>query len=154
MLRESGPAARARSHPGGLELRYDLVPDFHAVRAALAEALHELARLDLSDDDCGTVEIVLAEVLNNVVEHSVRAARIALRITGADWSLRCSVTDDGEPMRRDLNRPPCAPDPEQLPEGGHGCHLIAALADDVRYSSSAGCNCVSFRISLSDGPTH
>lgn len=41
-----------------------------AVRKALKELLDGLAPLDLDIEEMGTVELVMAEALNNIVEHA------------------------------------------------------------------------------------
>ena len=137
---------------GSLHLRLALDPAFPAIRAALADALEGLGYLRLSEEDRGTLEIVLAEALNNVVEHALHTGEIELRIAGTGRTLRCAVIDDGTPMEGGFEEKAAQPDPFAPHEGGFGCFLIAALADDVRYVTRAGRNRLSFRIALG-GPT-
>lgn len=145
-------AAADRRRLGGLHLRIVLEPRFEAVRTALADALAGLGYLGISEEERGTLEIVLAEALNNVVEHAARAGGIELRINGAGRTLRCAVIDDGEPMHGTIEERAALPNPGLCGEGGFGCFLIAALADDVRYVTRAGRNRLSFRLDLG-GPT-
>ena len=147
-------AAADRRRLGGLHLKIVLEPRFEAVRTALADALAGLGYLGLSNEERGTLEIVLAEALNNVVEHAARAGGIELRINGAGRTLRCAVIDDGEPMTGTIAERAAPPDPFRLDEGGFGCFLIAALAEDVRYVSRAGRNRLSFRLPLEGATLH
>ena len=141
-----------RRRAGGLHLRIVLSPDFHAVRDALADALEALRYLHLTEDERGTFEIVLAEALNNVVEHVPEADEIEVRIHGTGRRLRCMVTDDGTPLRCDPRPDPGPPQPWEPREGGFGCFLIDALAQDVRYAFIAGRNRLSFQIGLDAAP--
>lgn len=102
--------------------------------------------------DHGDALIVLAEVLNNLVEHG-RAADghgIELCLRPADAMLLCEVHDPFVSFD-----PTCAirdaPDlsnatTDMLPEGGFGLMLLNALAVDVSYTSHQGHNCLSLKI--------
>ena len=46
-----------------------------AVREALAEISRGLGPLELNPEEAGTVELVLAEALNNIVEHAYAPMR-------------------------------------------------------------------------------
>lgn len=148
------PGAQDRRRQGGLHLRIVLEPDFHAVRAALTDALDGLDYLRLSEEERGRLEIVLAEALNNVVEHAAHAGGIELRIAGTGRALRCAVIDDGTPMEGEPPDRTTPPDPFRPGEGGFGCFLIRSLADDVRYVTRAGRNRLSFRIGLGEATLH
>lgn len=136
---------------GRLPLRLVLEADFHAVRRALVEALAAIAHLPLTEEERGTLEIVLAEALNNVVEHAPGACEIEVRIRCAGRTLRCTIIDDGAPAQADpwahVARP-CLREPS---DGGFGCFLISALAREVRYASHEGRNHLSFRIGTEAG---
>lgn len=97
--------------------------------------------------DC--VEIVLAEVLNNIVEHAYQGCgegAIRLHVTLLDRCVSIEVRDDGLPMpeRRapEGQRPAVwAGQPvEDLPEGGFGWSLIRNLCHDVDYHRRGGEN--------------
>ncbi|MFV2033705.1 MAG: ATP-binding protein [Halocynthiibacter sp.] len=137
------------------ELRLIFPSDPFAVRRALESVLSGLRPLNLSPDDCGTVELVLAEVMNNVVKHAYADKRegvIELRISTEEGGLRCVVLDDGFEMPE--GNPPigraqdldCAT--EDLPESGFGWFLIRALAKDLRYHRADGRNRLSFRLKV------
>lgn len=132
-------------------IRLVLPGDAGAVRATL-RALFAGRRLGhLAEADRGAAEIVLAEVLNNVVEHAYAGAagEIELTIRVAGGGLDCTVMDDGRPM-------PGGEAPEgkagdllggaDLPEGGFGWLLIRALTRELTYRRIGGRNCLTFRL--------
>lgn len=108
---------------------------------------------DLGEEDRGTVQLLLAEVLNNVVEHAYARwpGEIALSLTREGASLAVRISDQGLPMpdasppRGDL---PGLGAPEDLPEGGFGWFLIRSLAHDLTYRRIGQTNELSFRISV------
>ncbi len=148
---------RAARREGRLELRMIFPSDSIAVRTALGSALSGLRYLELSEEEGGTVELVLAEAMNNVVEHAYKdgSGVIELRVANSADGLFCEVLDDGQGMsglpagdnpQRD---PPTATD--EMPEGGFGWFLIRALSRDLHYARENGRNRLTFRIELS-GP--
>jgi serine/threonine-protein kinase RsbW len=103
--------------------------------------------------DKGAVEIVLAEILNNVTEHAFAGmppglVRVVLVVR--DGSIDGRVSDDGWPMPGlSLPDPPGLDDdtePSDLPEGGYGWFLIRTLAEFVDYHRSESRNFLSFGI--------
>jgi len=121
-----------------------------AVRNALVRMCDTLVLQSLPEDDRGTVEIVLAEVLNNIVEHaySDRPGEIEVTLRCAPDGLLCQVIDHGVPMLGDRlpegNPPPISAG--ALPEGGFGWHLIRTLSRDLAYSRTEGQNRLTFRL--------
>ena len=152
---------RAQDHlsPGGKSdpnaLRLVFPGDQNAVRKALKTAMHFLRSLNIPGDDCGSVELVLAEIINNVVKHAYgdrRVGIVELRIILTGDLLTCEIIDDGLPMpdgdapsgqQRDLD---CAPD--DLPEGGFGWFLIRELTHDLIYDRDGNRNWLKFRMKL------
>lgn len=132
--------------PGGLRLT--LAADGESIRAALAMLAAHLASAGIAPDHCATAELVLAEVLNNVVEHAYagRGGRVAVAVTVGQGGVRCRVTDRGEPMPG--GAPPegllPAVQAHDLPEGGFGWFLIRELSRDLRYARIGGENVLSF----------
>ena len=124
-----------------------------SVRAALKRALQALADLRLSRHERDTVELVLAEVMNNVCEHAYRGSSdglIGLQVERDGAGLLCQVLDDGLPMPGgeppgglpvDLDR-----SPHELPEGGFGWFLLRELTSDLAYHRIDGRNRLSFRL--------
>ena len=113
-----------------------------AVREALTQFLEALKPLNLDIEESGTIEIVLAEVLNNIVEHayppSAPAGPIAIRCAQRADGLMVDIMDKGSAMP-DGQMPlgqlsPLDVDLQNLPEGGFGWFLIQHLARDVSYA--------------------
>jgi serine/threonine-protein kinase RsbW len=126
-----------------------------AVRGALATLWSALAPLKLAPEASETLELVLAEVLNNIVEHAYPdGARGEISVTGQKTGNRfyVSVKDSGCPMPG--LTPPATPLPEtgstleQLPEGGFGWFLIHALTDDLHYTREKNQNLLTFSMCL------
>ena len=96
-------------------------------------------------------QIVLAEVLNNIVEHSYAQSEgeIDLTVIVSDAGLRCTVLDRGLPMPQEKlpdAHNPMEDDPIDLPEGGFGWFLIRTLSKELGYLREGGCNRLSFWI--------
>jgi len=127
------------------------------VRVALDRMHGALRENGLGEDAIGRFEIVMAEALNNVVEHAYAAhASGTIRVT-LGWEagqITCLIVDEGEELPGHTPPPGRAkPDDcaiEDLPEGGFGWHLIHTLAHDVRYIRSRNQNRLSFSIPLEE----
>lgn len=132
--------------------------DALSVRAALRSAVARFIR-QISTDEAGTLELVLAEVMNNIVEHSYvgRApGEITLSIVRDRRGLSCSISDDGVPLPadhllRNISQKP-RPEPQNLPEGGFGWFLIRDLAEDLGYFRDGGRNLLAFRLPIGTKP--
>lgn len=130
--------------------------DEMAVRTALERFLSALQPLDLSVEEAGTVELVLAEVLNNVVEHAYPDPACAGHITIAcahhQDGLHLQVTDEGEAMPDGVEPlgKSVSLDVEfnDLPEGGFGWFLIKDLAKDVLYQRIGSENQLTMRLAV------
>lgn len=125
------------------------------VRDALKRTLAGLGPLALSAEECGTVELVLAEVMNNIVEHAYQEApdgMIDLHVSAVPTGLSFVFLDDGAPMPDGhpplKTLPPITAEVDDLPEGGFGWFLIRELAHDLEYRIEAGRNRFSFRMSV------
>ena len=124
-----------------------------ALRDALAQAMAFLRECGLQPGFCGNAELVLAEAMNNIIEHAYAGrgdGQVDLRITFDDGALAVSIEDTGAPMpggeapqgrAHDLD---C--DLEDLPEGGFGWFLIRQLSEDLAFSRIDGRNRLSFRM--------
>lgn len=122
------------------------------IRPTLARLLGGLSPLSLSAEDRDAVEIVLAEALNNIVEHAYGAARIARPIDimcrQGERALDIRITDGGRPMPDDCP-PNRGAEPTPIPqENGFGWMLIHTLTDDVSYSRRRGKNHLAMRLPL------
>jgi len=123
------------------------------VRAALALSRRTLRDWGLDAPAAGSAEIVLAEVLNNIVEHACARApdgEIALRLSLCGRGVAVCIVDNGAAMPglrlpdgRHGQRALAAGD---LPEGGFGWALIRSLSEDLAYRRECGRNHLSFRL--------
>ncbi|MEP1536050.1 MAG: ATP-binding protein [Paracoccaceae bacterium] len=125
-----------------------------AVRTALEKLQTALKPLDLAPEESGAVELVMAEALNNIVEHAYPegspAGPIRIRATHKSDGLHLTVVDEGLGMP-DGKLPLGAPaqvdvDLFDLPEGGFGWFLIKDLAKDVEYKRLGWENHLKLRI--------
>ncbi len=138
-------------------------PDLHlifpcsdlAVRATLLNLSQKLADYDLSQEEIGSVELVLAEVMNNIVEHAYKDVQngiIDLKIAMEKNGLNFTVSDTGHPMPKGEipmgNRALLDCELDALPEGGFGWFLIRDLARELRYQRRGNKNELTFRISV------
>lgn len=107
----------------------------------------------LSEDSRGTVEILLAEVLNNVVEHAYSAypGQIQVSIAPGEGFLFLRLVDQGLPMPG--GDPPggklsAIGEFQNLPEGGFGWFLIRSLSRDLTYMRDGPNNVTSFCVDV------
>ncbi len=127
-----------------------LASDPVAVRHALIRLFAMSPLCDLSEDGRGTAQIVLAEALNNVVEHAYAHYGGMIEVT-LDYeypNLCFEVVDSGLPMPggRLPNGTSVVLDHDDLPEGGFGWFLIRSLTQGMVYRHSAGRNMLAFRM--------
>ncbi|MCA8882923.1 MAG: ATP-binding protein [Rhodobacteraceae bacterium] len=120
---------------------------YDAVREALLAMRRKLSQAGADRDTIGTVEMVLAEILNNVVEHAYHdraGGHILLKITCTENGIRITVADDGTPINGALPEGRAAlkdgTELDDLPEGGFGWSLIRMLVNDLQYHSGDGRN--------------
>lgn len=127
--------------------------DFMAVRSGLQNLFAQEPLCSLCDDTRGTAEIVMAEALNNIVEHAyaAQAGLIEIWVGLGATGLECSISDYGRPMpdfqlpkgqQHDLAQM------DDLPEGGFGWFLIRSLAQDLQYQRRYNQNLLRFRLPL------
>lgn len=128
-----------------------------AVRDALRRAVARFAR-QLSTEDAGTLELVLAEALNNIAEHAYAGRApgpVTLTLQRANDALDCVIEDGGAALPGGTlpagRMQPVADRPADLAEGGWGWALIRALAQDIDYRREGGRNRLAFRILLGAG---
>lgn len=152
------------AHPADTRLQGTLVEtrfpaSYEAVRQAIVDAVRDLRPLDLSEEERSSVEIVLAEALNNVVEHGYPegGGDIHLKLRRHRAGLLIQIRDRGRPMpggRTPIgNHPATSNRKEHLPEGGFGWFLIRELARDLIYDREDGENILIFRLTLGSAPT-
>ena len=121
------------------------------------EGLRDLMRCplvqDLSPDCLGTTELVLAEALNNVVEHAYARypGQIEVKVRRGHNQLHFHIADKGLPMPG--AEPPVGHLPEvgafeDLPEGGFGWLLIRSLSQNLAYRREGERNLLTFGVSV------
>ena len=120
-----------------------------ATRETLIDVTEALTAAGLSNDDVANAELILAEALNNIVEHAYAGTRgpVDLCIEIRRDGLACTLGDQGR--EAPLGYPPDPPLPEieppfELPEGGFGWHIIRCLTTDLRYRREGEWNVLSF----------
>lgn len=132
-------------------LRLTIPGDPVAVREGLQALFGTLLLRSLPEEGRGTAELVLAEALNNIVEHAYARHSGEIEVTLAldPQGLVCRIADTGLPMPEGkLPGGELAPiDPAgDLPEGGFGWFLIRSLSQDLDYRREGMRNLLSFRL--------
>ena len=129
-----------------------------AVRRGLQTVKSHFAPTSVSEDTLGQIELVLAEILNNIVEHAyagIDDGEIELLLVLSQGDLSCTVTDRGKEMPNGTPPMGHVVDPdcpiEDLPEGGFGWFLIRELTQELCYQRRQDQNVLNFHMAL-DGP--
>ncbi len=124
-------------------------------RVVLRSVCGRLRRAGVEPPRIGEVEIVLAEAINNVVEHAYALSEpgpVHIACSLRDDRLDIRISDAGRPLpggrlppgrSADVNVPLC-----DLPEGGFGWFLITTLATEVRYDRCGLSNQLSLRFKV------
>ncbi|WP_231476885.1 ATP-binding protein [Sulfitobacter mediterraneus] len=155
---------QAMTRPDTGALTLGLLPPFEVslnnqqsdVRGALSALLAGLGPLALDVEEAGTVELVMAEALNNIVEHAYADRRRKEAI-----HIRCKQLRDGLHLRI-VDRGMAMPDGKtpigmaqnidvdaiDMPEGGFGWFLIQDLAKDIRYQRVGHTNQLDLRLAV------
>ncbi|KPA21166.1 Serine-protein kinase RsbW [Shimia sp. SK013] len=130
-----------KNHP---DIHIELEGTPEEVRAALMKLRERLSEHQVETFNAGTLEVVLAEVLNNVVEHALAnhsdgTITLCANYDVNKWCIR--VRDNGTPMPD--NQIPAGEQPDvdadllDLPEGGFGWMMVRTLAHDIVYARTA-----------------
>jgi serine/threonine-protein kinase RsbW len=112
---------------------------FGDVRDALADLMSGPILADVSEDDKGTAELVLAEAMNNIVEHAYADTSegiITLTMWQSEGEVACRITDRGAALPNETMPAGILAERSEgddLPEGGFGWYLIRTLSRDLRY---------------------
>ena len=159
-MRHDRPLGHVSADPpataaGGVLSRTAFRATFDNVRLAVERAMQTLSPLQLDADDVNSVELILAEALNNVVEHAYppgQPGNVKLVLRHGRAGVLIEIRDTGKPMpngRTPLGLHPLEKTPEDaLPEGGYGWFLIRQLARDVVYDRENGENFLIFRVAI------
>ena len=117
------------------------------VRDGLHQLRHFLDASGLSQDACGTAEIVLAEALNNIAEHAYDLSgtgKIVVTLQVEPDGTQIEIVDYGAALPGftlpDGRLPSLDRSKDALPEGGFGWFLIRSQTDELNYHRRNGCN--------------
>lgn len=133
------------NHPSSFD--HVFVAEEFAARDALCTVMKRLRGMGLAQEQMGGVEIALAEVVNNIVEHAYAGLEpgcIRLNAVFEDKQLKLRIEDQGHPL-------PGGELPEgrpadvsvalgDLPEGGFGWFMIRTLTREITYLREDGQN--------------
>lgn len=141
----------------------DLVLDFiiPATNFAVRRLLHGLHLSLLSNGvaqpDVEHTELVLAEVLNNIVEHAYadrQRGSITMSAHLLQHALAVELTDNGAPMPKNhlpVGEHISKPAIYDLPEGGFGLQMIRALTEKLDYERDGEHNRLTIQIPRTQG---
>ena len=127
-----------------------------AAREIISQLMVQLRPANLGPDDSSRIELVVAEAVNNIVEHAYPPGApdgpIQLNVKRRDDTLCILITDQGLGMP-DGKAPSGRPQNVKvnvmdLPEGGFGWFLIRDQAQNVEYRRTAWENRLSFEITI------
>lgn len=117
---------------------------------------------NLPPDAMGRVELVLAEIMNNIVNHGAkdripagtapRARSIHLSVACHDNGVACAILDDGATLPLACLSPPTRrasrARARTLPEGGFGWLIIHDLTQSLAYFREEGYNLLAFNVPM------
>ena len=148
-----GAAGQVSAAPARDVLRFSSGEE--ETRTALRRLDQGLARCGLTSEQRATVELVLAEVLNNVTEHAYSwrtGEPVELSFDLIFGRLTVLVCDDGITLpggKLPQGRPQVVDCPVQdLPEGGFGWNLIRAFTRSLHYERIGRRNVLTLEFSL------
>jgi len=140
-------------------LDHEFVETIHAtegcVRKFLQKLPNDLNTLGVEEPHWSRIELVMAEALNNIVEHAysgVEVGDVVIEASNDSEQLFVNMRDMGHPMPGlSLPAGDCPPNEgplDSLPEGGFGWFLIKSLTENLEYQRSSGENHLTFCIPL------
>ena len=116
-------------------------------RSAIRATMQRLAGAGLAPETRENVQIVLAEVINNIIEHAFAgntAATFVIEFHLSPDQLQLTLTDRGRSFPAGRLPPPRVPDLSgpraTMPEGGFGWPLIRMLTSRLAYRRENGQN--------------
>ena len=140
---------------GGLHLLFPAGD--RSVRRALSASVAAFHDMGVDRDGCDFAELVLAEVLNNVVEHAFTDRGhgiIELEAWRAGNALSLRIRDDGMPIPGErlpaAQRHDLTVETHELPEGGFGWGIIHDLTRDLTYRRDGARNELTFAIDFTE----
>ena len=135
------PVTQDKGNVIPLILRTGLKSSPESVRRVLALIKGALLRAGVTEALAHSVEIALAEALNNVVEHAYAGnteGEVNLSVDLGDAFITVEIVDSGVPLpdrflafRRRVTLPNRR---EDMPEGGVGWPILSDLTSQIRYA--------------------
>ena len=124
-----------------------------SVREALCTMLRHPVMAPLNPEARGSAELVLAEALNNIVEHAYccEDGDINVVLCVRNARLFCEVIDAGIAMPNNVLPAGLAQpitDDQDLPEGGYGWFLIRSLTQNLTYQRKDAHNHLTFQLDI------
>ncbi len=147
------PAPSDTPYSTGIGAVFNIASTPLAVRLALLNMLKHPVMFGVSEDARGTAELVLAEALNNIVEHAYdrENGQIEVRLHQTAGRLSCDVFDAGAPMPEGelpAGLAQIIDQDDDLPEGGFGWFLIRTLTEELTYRRINARNHLSFKLNI------
>lgn len=139
-----------------MTMRTTIASDPFAVRKGLVVLLGCPLIHEMNESDRGGAEIVLAEVLNNIVEHGYAGGtgEITVTLRPCPDGVLVVVEDQGKAFPKEElpeGRLPDVDPTKDLPEGGFGWYLIRTLVRDLSYQRIGTANQVTFCLPRHEG---
>lgn len=126
-----------------------------AARDGVVGLVSQLAGEGVKREALDSIEIVLSEVVNNIVEHAYakhQEGDVQVQYCLTRRVLDVRVLDSGDRLPNDSlpegKLPSLDVPTSELPEGGFGWGLIRTLASDVHYRREDGRNRLALRFDL------
>lgn len=122
----------------------------HETRSTMLALREFLAEARIDPETAGTIELVLAEVCNNVTEHAYPDAvgPVDLSVLLDPEAAHCTVSDRGAALPEGTPPETLPEPPWKLPEGGFGWYIIRSLSSRLDYRSAGGRNRLRLTIPL------
>ena len=128
------------------------------IRQVVEDICQHLGQAGLPAADLTSVQIVIAEILNNIVEHAYGingTGRFSVHIRVRGGLLFAGFCDCGQRIPTNVLTPQSMDDPDSdipdLPEGGFGWSLIHILVSQLRYRYVSEQNWLTVAIPISIG---
>jgi len=124
------------------------------VSAAVTCVADWLTQEGIAGECIGDFTLVLAEALNNVIEHAYGSrpdGAIEIRAVMRPTTLSVQIIDEGTPFDGPPDAvmvEPDAQDVSDLPEGGYGWFLINSLTEDIHFAHDDGRNKLTLVVAL------
>ena len=153
---QEGPPLTGRKTKRDFTISGQATPE--AVRDMLAALRAHMQAVGAGGSLCGTVELCVAEALNNIVEHAYAGQApglVWLTARSSDGGMTIELRDKGRPLpglsvpRRQL--PDASGGLDALPEGGFGWFLIHDLTRALSYARRAGQNLLTLEFGNNPG---